>query len=61
MSTAIRSAADIEEVGWPEPGRAAGADGVDAQLLAELAPFLVLTRHGVMAPQVVCRGERGPP
>ena len=40
-------------------GGAARADRVDADLLAELAPIVVLTRHGCEAPQVVCRTERG--
>ena len=40
-------------------GGAARADRVDADLLAELPPIVVLTRHGCEAPQVVCRTERG--
>ena len=32
----MRSAADIDEVGWPDPAAALRADRVDAQLLPEL-------------------------
>ena len=45
-STAIRSAADIEEVGWPEPPASLLRIGVHTQLLRELTAKVVAV-HGL--------------
>ena len=37
----MRSAADIDEVGWPELAAAAAPDRVDAQALGELMDLFV--------------------
>ena len=38
IRTAISSAADIDDVGWPDFRHGAGTNGVDAQLLRQLTP-----------------------